>query len=299
MATSSDPFAAFSAPAPAVPESGAAATTTAKQNVPDPFAAFGNAGMSAVTAPTASPEPASAPRPSSGTADPFAAFSQLPASQQPSESEESTSWYGKSWDWLNTPLLDLHREGAGGLEAGAEDVLSGLTSPLSIALTVGTLGSGTALRALGLTAKELPVAIQGLKFLTEAGFTAQQAAGVIQESPRVLDALKQGDYETAKRLGVHVLANLGGAALGVSKAIPEAGELAERTGFIKPKEELAAVRNELGTYQLDVERAGSNARHWKKQRVRVWKTLRRFQVTMKAFLSAKCLRRNGRPCWAE
>jgi hypothetical protein len=175
------------------------------------------------------------------------------------QSDENESPLSQAWSWANKPLLDLHREGAGGFEAGAEDVLSGLTSPLSIALTVGTLGSGTALRATGLTAKELPVAVQGLKFLTEVGFTAQQAYGVIQESPRVLDALKEGDYETAKRLGVHVLANLGGAALGASKALPEAGELAERSGFITPKNELAAVRNELGTYQLDVERAGSNA----------------------------------------
>lgn len=82
---------------------------------------------------------------------------------------------------------------------------------------------------------------------------------MIQKSPRVLDALKEGDYETAKRLSMHVIANGALAALGATKAIPEAGELAERSGFIKPKEELAAVRDELGKYQLDVERAGHGA----------------------------------------
>jgi hypothetical protein len=204
----------------------------------------------------AAPSPATSKSTTGGFFD-----SVLSQPSQPKEETEpeSTAWYGKSWDWLNKPLLDLHRTGAGGFESGVEDVLSGLTSPLSIGLTVGALGSGTALRALGLTAKELPVAVQGLKFLTEAGFTAQQAYGVIQESPRVLDALKEGDYETAKRLGVHVLANAGLGALGVSKAIPEAGELAERTGLIKPTEELAATRRELGRFQLDVERAGHGA----------------------------------------
>src|SRR5579883_788033 len=171
---------------------------------------------------------------------------------------ESPTWYGKTWDWLNKPLFDFHREGAGGFESGVEDVLSGLTSPLSIGLTVGTLGSGTALRALGIGAKELPVAIQGLKALTEAGFTLQQAHAVIQESPRVLDALKEGDYETAKRLGVHVLANGALAGLGASKAIPEFGELAERAG-LRPAEKLGALREELGNYQLDLERAGHGA----------------------------------------
>jgi hypothetical protein len=257
MSASSDPFAAFQNIAPVSPGTPAQPSAPDSKPTSDPFAAFSAPALSESGTGAALTTPAKQNAP-----DPFAAFSQISSSPQPSSepnASESTTWYGKSWDWLNKPLLELHREGAGGFESGAEDVLSGLTSPLSIALTVGTLGSGTAFRALGLTAKELPVAIQGLKFLTEAGFTAQQAAGVIQESPRVLDALKQGDYETAKRLGVHVLANLGGAALGVSKAIPEAGELAERTGFIKPKEELAAVRNELGTYQLDVERAGSNA----------------------------------------
>ena len=39
-------------------------------------------------------------------------------------------------------LLNLHREGATGIEAGAEDFASGLTSPLNVALTIGTMGAG-------------------------------------------------------------------------------------------------------------------------------------------------------------
>src|SRR5882724_5718593 len=232
----------------APPPTVAAPTSTGGAN---PFDQMFGGGSSTATA---QPETLKAPKGNSFD-NLFGGSTKAPQS----EPDENESPLSQAWSWANKPLLDLHREGAGGFEAGAEDVLSGLTSPLSIALTVGTLGSGTALRALGLTAKELPVAVQGLKFLTEAGFTAQQAYGVIQESPRVLDALKEGDYETAKRLGVHVLANLGGAALGASKALPEAGALAERSGFITPKSELAAVREELGKYQLDVERAGQNA----------------------------------------
>jgi hypothetical protein len=204
-----------------------------------------------------------APAPVSKTPSTGNSFDNLFGAQKPSsprsEPDESQSWLSKAWSWLNEPLLDLHRQGAGGFESGAEDVLSGLTSPLSIGLTVGTLGSGPLLEALGIGAKELPIAVQGLKALTEAGFTLQQAHAVVQESPRVLDALKDGDYETAKRLAVHVVAGGALTALGASKAIPEMGALAERTGLVGPKGELAAVRAELGQYQLDVEKAGHGA----------------------------------------
>src|SRR5579863_4828452 len=66
------------------------------------------------------------------------------------QAPDNRPWYEKSWDWLNKPLYDFHkwgtRQGAGpiesGVEQGAEDILSGLSSPLSVALTVGTLGTG-------------------------------------------------------------------------------------------------------------------------------------------------------------
>jgi hypothetical protein len=220
----------------------------------------GNSFDQLFTAAPAAPALTAAPK-AAGAGNSFDKLFGAPKTSRPQneQPEETSGWLSKSWDWLNKPLLDLHRQGAGGFESGAEDVLSGLTSPLSIALTVGTLGSGTALEALGLTARELPVAVQGVKALVEGGFTLQQAHAVLQESPRVLDALKEGDYETAKRLAVHVVANGALAALGASKVLPEVGELAERTGLRTPNGELAKVREELGTYQLDVEKAGHGA----------------------------------------
>jgi hypothetical protein len=168
--------------------------------------------------------------------------------QKPATDEEP--WYSKAWDWANKPLVDLHREGAGGFESGAEDVLSGFSSPLSIALTVGTLGSGTALRALGIGAEEAPIFLRGAKALLSAGLTGTQVAQVVQESPRVLDALKEGDYETAKRLAVHVAAGTAFAGLAGHAALKD---IYSPTGVFRPAEQNAALREEFGRYQGDVE----------------------------------------------
>ena len=73
-------------------------------------------------------------------------------SQQPPPNQ---SFLSKAWDWANTPLTESlggipeSREGAGGLERGAEKVLSGFTSPLSLLLTVGTLGTAGFLESAG------------------------------------------------------------------------------------------------------------------------------------------------------
>ncbi len=163
----------------------------------------------------------------------------------------SESWLGHAWDWTNKPLLNFNPENKGGFTGGVEDVASGFTSPLSIALTIGTLGGGTALRALGVGASELPVVVQGLKTLVSAGFTAQQAYGAIQTSPRVLDALKTGDYDEAKRLAVHVAAGFGGAYLGARGLVPEAQSLGERVNLLKPQEGYTTVRREFGRYLAD------------------------------------------------
>src|SRR5258708_5657844 len=207
-----------------------AAQTSAPAQGGSPFdEAFGSPAATA---------PASNGAPFSNTGSPFdSAFesSRRPGLAAPrTESDPNAPWYSRAWDWANTPLWNLNPENKGGFVGGLEDVGSGLTSPLSIGLTLGTFGAGPALRALGLVGKEIPVALQGMRTLVEAGFTGQQIYGAIHESPRLLDALKYGDYESAKRIGVHVLANAGFGALGLRKTIPEAGTLAERVGLIKP-----------------------------------------------------------------
>lgn len=214
---------------------------------------------------TATPQPAAPPATASAEPNPTTKtgfdWSQHPESAQ--EQPEATTWYGKSWDWLNKPLLDLHRQGAGGFEAGAEDVLSGLTSPLSAGLAIGTLGTGPLLEALGIGARELPVALQATRSLVDAGFTVQQVHGLVQQSPEFLDALKYGDYETAKRLGVNMLAGGAFAALGTRSVFSDFGTLAEKTGLRKGNEHVAAAREEFGKYQLDVEKAEGARRQLK------------------------------------
>lgn len=181
---------------------------------------------------------------------------QLPEKHQ--TPDKDTPWYERAWDWANTPLVNFNKENQGGFIGGTEDVASGLTSPLSIGLTAATLGVGPLLRGLGLAAEELPVAVRGLRALVDAGFTAQGAIQAAKESPRVLDALKDGDYDTAKRLAVHVFAGgaftyLGGKHL-VSDAAPVVNPYLEKFGFkIRPSDANIAARKNESIRERDIE----------------------------------------------
>lgn len=154
------------------------------------------------------------------------------------ENNEDEPWYSKTWDWINKPLWDLHqygtRTGAGaferGVESGAEDLVSGLTSPLSLALTIGTFGGSTVenlgvqgLRMVGVSAEAAPFVARGAKALLDMGFTEQAVHGLITQSPQFLDALKDGDYENAARLGTNILAAGGLTALGAKQTFEDAG----------------------------------------------------------------------------
>ncbi|MBS1816214.1 MAG: hypothetical protein JSS87_15190 [Acidobacteria bacterium] len=260
---------------------------------------------------------------------------------------------GRVFDTANTPLLDLHREGATGFEAGAEDVLSGLTSPLSLLLTIGTLGTGglvesggvAALRTAGLGAEEIggiakgakilsdankagrslsegldlaeqagvnrdllqrglsalkdagfttdsltskgmirrggaaglrvlsvsPLKAEtvatGLQALTDAGFTAQQAMQAAELSPKVLDALKDGDYKEAERLAVNVLGSGTFAALGAHSVAKDAApifdEVSSRAGLrVKDTPENNLIAKHFGKYDRDVVQAGRSNELW-------------------------------------
>ena len=237
--------------------------------------------------------------------------------------DSSQPLYKRAWDFATTPLteslfgLPETRPGAGGFERGLEKIASGFTSPLSVALTAATFGTGGAIASAGETAlkesgefaaEEIPQLVKGAQAavqatkdlapgetavadavkaagvdpakyaqaqrvlynngLTEAdltggnalergafhiirhvvpgtpvgvaakmaktanavmnaGFTYQQLEAAAQASPRFLDALKSGDYDSAKEFGVEALA---GSALGIAgagHAIKSWGELAE------------------------------------------------------------------------
>jgi hypothetical protein len=147
-------------------------------------------GSSSVAQNTSTPALASPASSSSSLGDLFGTPS---SSSEPSASEApkfdyqdpSKSWYSRAWSWLNTPLseslfgLPEDRPGAGGFERGLEHVVSGLTSPLSIALGLATFGTGSIIDSAGLTA------------LKESGeFTAEQIADITKASQTALDALK-------------------------------------------------------------------------------------------------------------
>ena len=85
----------------------------------------------------------------------------------PAAQDENQPWSKKAFDWTNTPTVDfvhlMGPEGAvgkafgrteepKGIERGVENIVSGFTAPLSIALTLGTFGTGGLLESAGATA---------------------------------------------------------------------------------------------------------------------------------------------------
>jgi ribosomal protein S18 acetylase RimI-like enzyme len=275
--------------------------------------------------------------------------------------DPNESWLKKGWDAINNPLIDeksierwTGREGqAGGLEKGFYDLVSGLSSPLSLALAIGTFGSGTlfesggmaalkaagmgldeiatvtkgsevmsdairagksaqealkavtaaglnpdtvqtgleALKAAGMTgeslathgiirtagaaslrALDMPVAqaekvATGIQALVDAGFSVQNAYGAAVASPRVLDALKDGDYDTAKRLAVNAIGGAGFAFLGGRSALKDAGSLMDDVAVksslhVAPTEENLKLRQEFGNYDRETVSAGRAEELW-------------------------------------
>lgn len=141
---------------------------------------------------------------------------------------EDEPWYSKAREWMNSPLYDLHkwgtRTGAGtferGLETGLEDIGSGFLTPLQLGLAIGTFGGSlaesagvdvagaglSALSRIGVSKVAAPVVVNGLKTMASAGFSLDMLHGLVTQSPQFLDALKDGDVETATRLGTNLLA---------------------------------------------------------------------------------------------
>src|SRR5580692_4956508 len=222
----SDPWMQFAVGQPPSPP--AVPSTSAAQSE-DPWLQYAASGESAAP-------------PSFQSADPWAQYavgaakSSAPQSEQP---EESTSWLGKTWDWINAPLTESalgwkpYREGATGVEKGAEEFASGLTSPLNIALAIGTMGAGPLLESLGvkLVGEAAIPAIQAIGKLAKAGFTSQMIYGLAQEYPQLQVAIKNGDTDKALEIGTKL-------ALGGAMAFHGAREVAKDTGLVdsKPRE---------------------------------------------------------------
>lgn len=142
------------------------------------------------------------PRPDNG---------QPPEPTQHVYQDSSQPWYKRAWDFANTPMteslfgLPEERQGAGGFERAAEHIASGLTSPLSVALTAATFGGGGLIEGAGVSA------------LKESGlFTAAEIADAAKGSQAAVDAFKASkDIEpainAALKSGGHDLGLLGRA----------------------------------------------------------------------------------------
>jgi len=260
-------------------------------------------------------------------------------------------WYKKAWNAVNEPLFDQTTaknwfgwdvHSWGGLGEGFFDLMSGLTSPLQLALTIGTFGSSSlldaggvaALKAAGWATKDIEAVVSGSGMASklikaghdsdmvwkglassgfdiqkisegldvikasgltpeslvaqgvirragasalrqagmdvgmaenvgtwtqsaiDAGFTVQNAYAAAITSPRVFDAIKEGDYETAKKLAVEAAGMGLFAGLGAHQAVTHAGELmpdaAAKMGLrVKPSEENLKLIKEFETHDRE------------------------------------------------
>lgn len=170
-----------------------------------------------------------------------------------------------------------YRQGAGGVERGVEKFLSGLTSPLSLGLMLVTGGLGglaeagaatgaeelataTAPEALSFagragsqilsklapeTAASVAKAAGTIEKLANAGFTYQQIRDVIKVAPRIGDAIKAGDTDTAAEMITQ--AALGTVAAGLSTAHLLRGSSGEPV-WSKEKEAIGAADQQRQTW---------------------------------------------------
>lgn len=145
--------------------------------------------------------------------------------------EKIAGYVGKGWDAINAPLIDedwarkwlgADPEHWSGWQHGLFDVASGLTSPLSIALAVGTFGSSslleaggvTALKAAGMGAEEIGQVVKGSEIFSRAmrlGHDAETAMGIAQEGLRLPAGSNflQQSFETLAKAGLKPEAMIG------------------------------------------------------------------------------------------
>jgi hypothetical protein len=180
----------------------------------------------------------------------------------PEVSDPNEGTLGKVWRVASTPLLDLHRQGAGPIETGVETFASGLTSPLSIALAIGTAGLGSLAEGAGATAlesfsPEIATAIKpSAAFASKAlnlGFTGSQIVDVAKNVPQISSAIQAGDTDRAIELLTETALNAGAA--GMSAAHLTNGLRSEPFSFEGDKQS-------IGAYQAAVEKGNLAARNF-------------------------------------
>lgn len=229
MQSSQDPFKAYGGHAIDIAEVGER-MANASSHPQDPFAAFGG---QAVTAAPARDQLGF--EIVGGGSDPFAQYGGHAIGGRAQEDPNAPVWK-KVWSWLNKPLIDvestLGRTQSGGpIEKGVTDLISGLSSPLSLALTIGSFGAGglaesagaSVLRSAGMAAGDIGEVTRGAKILADTlktGRTAQEgiasaeAAGINPVTlSRGLDTLTSAKMGTDSLLTNGLIRRGGGAVL--------------------------------------------------------------------------------------
>ena len=115
------------------------------------------------------------------------------------QEDPNDNWLQKGWSMANKPLTESlfgwgqYRSGAGGLERGAEKVLSGLTSPLSLLTlaafapaSIGESVAGTAIKE-GLMSEVAPLLGEGMD-AAKAGSTVETYAKALGAAKKALVA---------------------------------------------------------------------------------------------------------------
>jgi hypothetical protein len=204
------------------------------------------------------------------------------------EKMDDEPWYSKAWEWMNSPLYDLHkwgtREGAGsferGLETGLEDIGSSFTSPLMIGLTIASFGGSTVegagigiLKSIGVNEYAAPIVARTAKGLLTAGFTTQMLGGLMTQSPQFLDALKDGDVENATRLGTNILASVAFIQEGMKHGLEDVKAV---KSYINGKdlttnERLKLVQEAAGLHDEEVQMGSDAARARQEEILRLLK----------------------------
>lgn len=123
------------------------------------------------------------------------------------------------------------------------------------------------LHSSGLSFADAEKYARGAATLVDAGFTYDNAASALITMPRVLDALKDGDYDHAKQYAIEGLATSGLAILGIGQLGREAGGLMEeakvRLGLgERMSDSLHAGAKIFGTKTAEIVRAGQEIKDW-------------------------------------
>jgi hypothetical protein len=190
------------------------------------------------------------------------------------EDMDHEPWYHRAWEWANSPFYDFHkwgtRTGAGtferGLETGLEDLGNNIFNPMQVALAAATFGGSAveaagigALRSIGVSKLAAPAVAQTAKLLMTAGFSAQMLGGLMTQSPQFLDAMKNGDYETATRLGTNIVAGAGFLAMGLKHG-GEDYKVVKKLWTKGTPEQIAEAARIAGDRRTKIQMAKDNAR---------------------------------------